>query len=90
MMKISFTDRETGTKLLRLEYNKKTKLVKYRNKWIKPEVIYNKGYQDANIKQKCNDCEKPLTNYQWRCDKCQIENQRMMSEIVGEISRIFK
>lgn len=89
-MKISFTDRETGNKLLRLEYNKKTKLVKYRNKWIEPEIIYRKGYQDANTKQKCNDCEKQLNNYTWRCDTCKSRNQRILTKIIGEVTKTLK
>ena len=84
-MIVSFTDRETGSKLLRLEYNKKKKLVKYHNKWIEPTIVYNKGYEDANIKQKCNDCEKPLKNYSWRCAECKTKNQRMMLEIIKEV-----
>jgi hypothetical protein len=91
-MIISFTDRETGSKLLRLQYNNKTKLVKYRNKWIEPEIIYKKGYEDANIKQKCVDCEKPLRSnyYGWRCNECQTKNQRMMTEIIKTVNEVFK
>ena len=89
-MIISFSDRETGTKLLRLEFNKKTKLVKYRNKWIKPKIIYNKGYQDANVKKKCQDCSKPLLNYKWQCDKCKQRTNSILSKLIGEVNEVLK
>lgn len=89
-MIISFADRETGTKLLKLQYNTKTKLVKYRNKWINPEIIYNKGYQDANVKKICQNCSKSLENFKWQCADCKAKTNSILSQLVNEVNEVLK
>lgn len=82
----TFTFRHmTTNKILTVKYNKSKNLMKYRNKWINPIEIYNKGYEDGNLKQTCIKCQTKLKDYKFYCSSCKTKINNELTEIVKEI-----